>query len=82
MLSTDFYFFLESASCFDLYLINSENMCKKSAIYFIFILGVNRRSSKNIYQTQPQQSASNNSKQLLATGIDTARSSSARVSRR
>jgi len=41
--------------------------------------GVYRRTSKDIHQLQPSQSASNNSKQQLPTGTDTGRSSSARI---
>jgi hypothetical protein len=44
-----------------------------------FILGVYRRTPKDLQQMQPPQSASNNSKQQLPTGTDTGRSSSARV---
>ena len=43
------------------------------------MIGVYRRTSKDIHQIQPSQSASNNSKQQLPTGTDTGRSSSARA---
>jgi hypothetical protein len=49
---------------------------------FYLILGVYRRTSKDIHQMQPPQTASNNSKQQLPTGTDTGRSSSARATKK
>jgi hypothetical protein len=52
---------------------------KKQIIYLFFILGVYRRTPKDVH---PMQSASNNSKQQLPTGTDTGRSSSARATKK
>jgi len=74
MLSIHFYFFFFTLFCSGFVFRKKTNY-----ISIFFILGVYRRTPKDVQQ---MQSASNNSKQQLPTGTDTGRSSSARATKK
>lgn len=78
-------FFIASSFSFSLFdlilLLSTSSIHPVESKSIVVLLGVYRRTPKETHpiQAPPPQSASTNSKQPLATGTDTGRSSSARV---